>query len=118
MTINYGLELVLTMIRMLAKVVLVIEDGMRCLLSIVVDGVGFSAITEIVFVDSVCHALAISDLKLVVTTKHLLLLLDFNATLSVPQLLFVHLGATLGPLPLMLNLLNAFLGLTCLLLKP
>ena len=51
----------------------------------------------------------VCDLLLVLALKHALLLLDLGATLSVLQVLLVHLSLVLGALPIVLKLVDALL---------
>ena len=62
-------------------------------------------------------SLTICDLVPVFTLERALLLLDLCASLLVPQLELVHLGFTLGALPLVLKLMDAFFGFSRLLLE-
>ena len=59
----------------------------------------------------------VCNLLLVLALKHALLLLDLGATLSVLQILFVHLSFVLGALPIVLKLVDALLGYLCLSFK-
>ena len=52
----------------------------------------------------------VCDLLLVLALKHALLLFDLGATLSVLQVLLVHLSLVLGALPIVLKLVDALLG--------
>lgn len=64
-----------------------------------------------------CMAFPFSNLELMISLKHPLLLLDFSASLGLPELLLMHLGLALGALPLVLDLLDPFLRLSRLLLQ-